>query len=59
MGRYAVGAMIAVLFLLYVFTVNAAPPPTVRALGLGGFIFGALFPLWAWWGDRHRDPVAI
>lgn len=58
-GRYAVVAMIAVLFLLYVFTVNAAPPPTVRALGLGGLIFGALFPLWAWWGDRHREPVAI
>ena len=57
-GRYAVGVMIAVLFLLYVFTANAAPPPNVRALGIGGLVFGALFPLWAWWGDRHREAAA-
>ena len=57
-GRYAVGVMITVLFLLYVFTANAAPPPNVRALGIGGLVFGALFPLWAWWGDRHREAAA-
>jgi hypothetical protein len=56
-GRYAVGAMIVVLFLLYILSVNAPPPPNVRALGIGGLVFGALFPVWAWWGDRHREVV--
>ena len=56
-GRYAVWGLVALLGLLYVATVNAAPPPTARALGLGGLLFGLLFPIWAWWGDRHRDPV--
>jgi len=37
--------------------VNAPPPPNVRALGIGGLVFGALFPVWAWWGDRHREVV--
>ncbi|SRR5712691_2385563 len=56
-GRYATWALVALLFLLYIFTVNAAPPPNVQALGGGGLVFGILFPVWAWWGDRHRDPV--
>ena len=56
-GRYAVGAMIVVLFLLYILSVSAPPPPNVRALGIGGLVFGALFPVWAWWGDRHREVV--
>jgi len=56
-GRYAVWGLVALLGLLYVATVNAAPPPTARALGLGGLLFGLLFPIWAWWGDRHRDSV--
>ncbi len=54
-----VGGRFPRLFLLYVFTSNVAPPATVGALCLGGLIFGALFPRWAWWGDRHREPVAI
>jgi hypothetical protein len=57
-GRYAVGAMIAVLFLLYILSVNAPPPPNVQALGIGGLVLGALFPVWAWWGDRHREVMS-
>jgi membrane-bound metal-dependent hydrolase YbcI (DUF457 family) len=56
-GRYAVWAMVALLFLFYVVSVNAAPPPTAQAIGIGALVFGLLFPVWAWWGDRHRDVV--
>ncbi len=57
-GRYAVGAMIAVLFLFYSISVNAPPPPNLRALGIGGLVFSSLFLVWAWWGDRHREVVS-
>ena len=53
-GRYAVWAMVALLFVAYFLTINAPPPPNISALGIGG-LTGVLFPIWAWWGDRHRE----
>ena len=56
-GRYAISALVGLLLVAYVLTVNAAPPPSITALGWGG-LTGVLFPIWAWWGDRHRDVIA-
>ena len=57
-GRYATWALIALLFLLYVSTLNVPPPPGIPVLAVSAIAFGGLFVLWAWWGDRHRDVVA-
>lgn len=57
-GRYATWALIALLFLLYVSTLNVPPPPGIPVLAVSAIAFGGLFVLWAWWGDRHREVVA-
>ena len=56
-GRYVIWALVGLLLAAYVLTVNAAPPPSITALGWGG-LTGVLFPIWAWWGDRHRDVIS-
>jgi membrane-bound metal-dependent hydrolase YbcI (DUF457 family) len=55
-GVIAFWAMIAVLVLLYVSTAFGPPPPNVQIIKIGGFI-AWLFLLWAWWFDRHREPL--
>lgn len=52
-GRVAWGALL--LFLLLVFAANAIGPlpPSPRAVA-GAGLAAWLFPLWAWWLDRHR-----
>jgi membrane-bound metal-dependent hydrolase YbcI (DUF457 family) len=57
-GRYATWGLIALLFLLYVSTLNVPPPPGIPVLAVSAIAFGGLFVLWAWWGDRHRDVAA-
>jgi len=42
----------------YVGSLFTGPPPTLRALEIGGIVFGWLFVLLAAWADRHREPVA-
>jgi hypothetical protein len=55
-GRYAVGALVAALTMLYTTNLNAAPPADMRDVALGA-LAGWLVPVWAEWGDRHREPV--
>lgn len=54
-GRYAIWALLLVLVLSYVASVLAGPPPSVRAIEVGGLVFGWLFVAWAAWADRHRE----
>jgi hypothetical protein len=56
-GRYGFWTLIAVLLLFYVGSLFSPPPPGRTALAVGGIIFGWLFVVWAWWGDRHRESV--
>ena len=52
-GRYACGGFVALIGLLYVASVLSPPPPSVRAVAVGGLATW-LFPFWAGWFDRHR-----
>ncbi|HZO89441.1 MAG TPA: hypothetical protein VFB38_14010 [Chthonomonadaceae bacterium] len=54
-GRYGLGAGLALLLALYL--TNLGPPPpnakVVAYMGLAGWLVVA----WAYWVDRHREPV--
>jgi len=52
-GSIALWLFIALLVALYLGAAFGPPPPSVKALALTGLL-GWLFPLWAWWIDRHR-----
>ena len=56
-GRYGLAALLTVLVLSYVGSLLGGPPPSMRAVEIGGIIFGWLFVWWAAWGDRHRDAI--
>jgi len=55
-GRYAFWGFVVFLFLGWLSTVFAGPPPSVKALAWGGLAMWLLVP-WAWWADRHRTIV--
>jgi len=57
-GRYGLAALLALLLGSYVGSLFTGPPPTLRALEIGGIVFGWLFVLLAAWADRHREAVA-
>jgi len=57
-GRYGLAALLTVLVLSYVGSLLGGAPPSMRAVEIGGIIFGWLFVWWAAWGDRHRENVA-
>lgn len=56
-GRYGLAALLAVLALSYVASLVGGPPPSMRAVEIGGIIFGWLFVWWAAWVDKHRETV--
>src|SRR3989454_9914641 len=57
-GRYGLGALLALLVVSYVGSLFTGPPPTLRALQIGGRGFGGWFGFFAAWADRHRETVA-
>jgi uncharacterized membrane protein len=57
-GRYGLAALLTVLVLSYVGSLLGDAPPSMRAVEIGGIVFGWLFVWWAAWGDRHRESVA-
>jgi hypothetical protein len=49
-------ALAAFLAAIYVMNLTSPPPPDLQsfaAVGLAAWIL----PLWAWWADRHREPL--
>jgi len=56
-GRYGLGALLALLGLSYGGSLLGGAPPSMRAIEIGGIIFGWLFVGWAAWADRHREAV--
>ena len=56
-GTFAFAAFVAVLAAIYAAAVFGPPPPSVTALAMSGLV-GWLFIVWAYWIDRHREPVA-
>lgn len=56
-GRYAFWSLIAFLFLGWVGSLFAGPPPSTTALAWGGIAMWITVP-WGWWADRHRKLTA-
>ena len=54
-GKWAFGSLVVTLLLIYVANIFSPPPPSVKALIIVAVIGGALFTLWSWWADSHRD----
>ena len=56
LGTRAFAAFVG--FLLAAYAANLGPPPpSVAALVWVGIAGAAVFLLWTWWFDRHRNPV--
>jgi membrane-bound metal-dependent hydrolase YbcI (DUF457 family) len=56
-GTWALAVFVLLLAVLYLAAVFGPPPPSVQVLAMSG-ILGWLFVVWAYWIDRHREPVA-
>ncbi len=55
-GSLGLGGLVALLLVIYAANVNAPPPPNPRIVALMA-LSAVLFPVWAWWVDRHRTVV--
>ena len=53
-GAIGMWAFIIFLAAFYIFNASGTTPPNERVLAWGA-LSGWLFPLWAWWFDRHRE----
>ena len=56
LGTRAFAAFVGFLFAAYAANLGP-PPPSVAALVWVGIAGAAVFLLWTWWFDRHRNPV--
>lgn len=55
-GRYATWTLLVFLFLGWVASLVAGAPPSERSMAWGGLSMWIVVP-WAWWADRHREPI--
>jgi hypothetical protein len=55
-GRWAWWALVAFLVVVYAGNLTGPPPPSATAVA-GMALAAWIFPLWAWWADRHRQPA--
>lgn len=56
-GRYGLAGFVALVALSYVGSLFSPPPSNVRALAIGGLVFGWLFVGIAGWVDGHRETL--
>jgi membrane-bound metal-dependent hydrolase YbcI (DUF457 family) len=56
-GRYAFAAYVGLLLVLYIGDRFSGPPPSVGAIAWTGIVASVVLIPWAWWFDRHREPV--
>ena len=57
-GRWGFVVWVALLILIYLGSLSGPPPPDVRTLAWAAFGLW-LFPLAAWWFDRHRTATSL
>jgi len=57
-GRNGFQVSVFLLVVLYVTNFFSGPPPSIRAVIATSFVFAAVFLIWPWWFDRHREPRA-
>jgi len=53
-GRWSFRVFVGFIAAFYALTLNSGAPPSVTALAIMTLALW-LFPLWAWWFDRHRE----
>ncbi len=53
-GRWGLWSYVALLGIIYLGALFGPPPPDWKPVAWVG-LSGALFVLWAWWFDRHRE----
>ena len=54
-GSIGFWSLVVLLSVIYATNVTSPPPPdNVRVIAMVGLL-QILFPIWAWWADRHRD----
>jgi membrane-bound metal-dependent hydrolase YbcI (DUF457 family) len=56
-GRWGFWGLIVLLAGSYYSTLFTPTPTDMKALAIFGIIFAWLFVLFAWWVDRHREPI--
>ncbi|HEX8118276.1 MAG TPA: hypothetical protein VF521_13455 [Pyrinomonadaceae bacterium] len=56
-GVYALWSLVVVMSVVYVASLMTTPPDDSRALALSGLLQW-VFVAWAFWADRHREPLA-
>jgi hypothetical protein len=52
-GTVALWSLVIFLMVIYAANIASPPPPSATAIAYAGLLQW-LFPLWAWWVDRHR-----
>jgi hypothetical protein len=57
-GTIAWWAMVVLLIALYIPGPWSSPPPSENAVAILGIVALAIFGPWAYWIDRHREPVS-
>lgn len=56
-GRWGFLSLAVTLTLLYLAdALSGTVPPSVTAICVVGLAMSVIFPVWAWWFDRHRVP---
>jgi hypothetical protein len=56
-GKYAFGAYVGLLLLLYTGDRFSDPPPSAAAVAWAGVAASVILVPWAWWFDQHRVPA--
>lgn len=57
-GRWGFISYVVFLLILYVVNLQGPPPPAVNTALISMLLGTVLLYVWAWWFDRHREPIA-
>ena len=57
-GRWGLWLMVATLALIFLGSLESAPPPSEHALALSALGLWLFIP-WSWWVDRHRETTGL
>ena len=58
-GRWGFWGLIVLLAGGYYASLLTPTPTDMKALAIGGIIFGWVYVVFAWWIDRHREPSPL
>ena len=54
-GKWGFWSLAVILGSIFAVNLFAPPPPSVAAIAYSGLIGAAVFFVWAWWPDAHRE----